>query len=577
MTSHAISDAAWGEVTPEPLVWSSGPWSLELRADEIADVRFDGTVVLRSVRAVVRDRDWGTAPAAVTGVDASASELVVRLKHVGLGADFDGELRVAAASRSSFTTLDVAFSTTANADFWRNRIGLVVLHPPAVAGTPLVVEHSDGTADETRFPLSVSPHQPAFDIAALHWMGDGVESSLVFRGDVFEMEDQRNWTDASFKTYSTPLALPFPVLVPSGTVVEQSISLRGARVAAAPVSPVAEPVTLVETGLTVPEFAVGASTAPGSVPDGLALPATLLVEVDASASNASAVLDRARAEADGRPLDVRVIAASSDELDRVLDLLAGVPVRRLGVYTPGIHMSEPSLWNALVAGARTRGLAADLVGGTRAHFAELNRRHGALPDLPALTVSITPQMHATETAQLVESIAMQAVVARDALRIADGLPVHVGPVTLRARFNAVATTPAAPDTRTDIEAGYGAEFVPFATDDRQSSSALVAWTVASAAALCAEGVASIAYFESWGHRGVHGFPVATAIGWLDGLSGAALLAASAPLPSGVWMLAGRTADGTVALVANLNPAAVVVTVDGVTVEIAPLSARRLAL
>jgi len=24
------------------------------------------------------------------------------------------------------------------------------------------------------------------------------------------MEDQRNWTDASFKTYSTPLALGFP-------------------------------------------------------------------------------------------------------------------------------------------------------------------------------------------------------------------------------------------------------------------------------------------------------------------------------------------------------------------------------
>jgi hypothetical protein len=170
-----------------------------------------------------------------------------------------------------------------------------------------------------------------------------------------------------------------------------------------------------------------------------------------------------------------------------------------------------------------------------------------------------------------------AVVARDAVRIAAGLPVHVGPVTLRARFNAVATTSAAADTRTDIDAGYGAEFVPSATDDRQSSPALAAWTVASAAALSAEGVASIAYFESWGPRGVHGFPVATAIGWLAELSGAALLAASAPLPSGVWMLAGRTADGTLALVANLNPTAVDVTIGDVTVDIAPLSARRLEL
>ena len=27
-------------------------------------------------------------------------------------------------------------------------------------------------------------------------------------GDSFEMEDHRNWTDASFKTYVRPLALP---------------------------------------------------------------------------------------------------------------------------------------------------------------------------------------------------------------------------------------------------------------------------------------------------------------------------------------------------------------------------------
>lgn len=29
-----------------------------------------------------------------------------------------------------------------------------------------------------------------------------------FEGDVFEMEDQRNWTDASYKTYCTPWGCP---------------------------------------------------------------------------------------------------------------------------------------------------------------------------------------------------------------------------------------------------------------------------------------------------------------------------------------------------------------------------------
>ena len=38
-------------------------------------------------------------------------------------------------------------------------------------------------------------------------------------GETFETEDQRNWSDASFKTYGTPLHLPFPVEVEEGTRV----------------------------------------------------------------------------------------------------------------------------------------------------------------------------------------------------------------------------------------------------------------------------------------------------------------------------------------------------------------------
>ena len=41
----------------------------------------------------------------------------------------------------------------------------------------------------------------------MKWSPDEkMEAELAFEGDIFEMEDQRNWTDASFKTYCTPLA-----------------------------------------------------------------------------------------------------------------------------------------------------------------------------------------------------------------------------------------------------------------------------------------------------------------------------------------------------------------------------------
>jgi hypothetical protein len=44
-------------------------------------------------------------------------------------------------------------------------------------------------------------------------------------GDVFEMEDQRNWSDASYKTYVRPLALPWPYRIPAGETVTQRIVL----------------------------------------------------------------------------------------------------------------------------------------------------------------------------------------------------------------------------------------------------------------------------------------------------------------------------------------------------------------
>ena len=44
-------------------------------------------------------------------------------------------------------------------------------------------------------------------------------------GDTFEMEDHRNWTDANFKTYCTPLAKPYPVRVESGTTIQQTVTV----------------------------------------------------------------------------------------------------------------------------------------------------------------------------------------------------------------------------------------------------------------------------------------------------------------------------------------------------------------
>lgn len=578
-------ERAWGDHEPEPVPVALGPWAFELRGDEIADLAYDRSIVARSVRAVARDRDWDTVPTAVESFvlrpDGDGADLELSMR--GLDADLHARLQV----RADHRRFAVRFVATSGTEFASNRLGLVVLHPPALAGADLEVGTPDGEVRGTAFPMAISPHQPAMDIATLEWTHDGVATRVAFDGDVFEMEDQRNWTDASYKTYSTPLSRPFPVTLAAGAVVEQSVAFEAARVgprepreqdAAADAARVVE---LVATGRLAPAVTLGASTVPDTawsphpLPDGVA---GLLVELDTRTASWRAALDRARREAGDLPLDVRITADDAGAVRDAVEAAAAVqPVVRLGVFSGRGHVTEPPLFDAL-ADAASRVLPdAQLVGGARSHFTELNRRRDDLPEaLQGIAFALTPQMHATERAQLVESIPIQAAVARDAARIAAGRPLHVGPVTLRSRFNAVATSGPRADVGPTLVAGYGAEHVPGATDARQASIGLAAWTVASYAAICAGAaaadageVATVDYFEASGPRGIRDangpFPVASAIAAIAELSGGRLLLPGTALPDAVQLVGAVRPDGSWrVLVGNLSerPVTLVVRHDG---------------
>ena len=549
MTSAAaewsLAEAAWSSPEPQPVDCSFGTWSWQLRGDEVADICFDGSLVLRMVRVVARDRDWNTVPTVVTGSRTEHSALELDLAMVGFGADIVATLRLEASESLRVTVTGVSRSA-----FERNRLGLVVLHPPTAAGAPLVVVAPDGSRRETAFPTRVSPHQPAVDIAALEWTAGSIASALRFEGEVFEMEDQRNWTDASFKTYSTPLALPFPVKLAAGSTFSQAIELSCTRVA--PTLPADQSVFRLTPAGHVPDVVVGASTAPDPAPSVTVPAAAILVEVETEQSVWPDAL--ARAARSGLPLDVRIVTDGPERIDAVLDQLAALPVVRVAVFSASTHVTEPELWARLSASAEGHGLTAELVAGTRAHFTELNRSQERLAPAAAVTFSITPQMHALERAQLVESVAMQAVVARDALEISGGRPLHIGPITLRSRFNAVSTTPRE-DGPPTLAGGYGAALDPVATDPRQQSTALAAWTVASFASLAGTGVASICYFEEWGPRGLADttgspYPVLDAISGLNALRGQLLLSPDRADPT-LFVLGAVSSDTLTVLAANL--------------------------
>ncbi|MBD8465029.1 hypothetical protein IFU30_02005 [Plantibacter sp. CFBP 8798] len=602
----------------DALAVGRGPWSASLRGSELDDIAFDGELVLRSIRFVVRDQDWKTLPVIVDAVDHTTSGLHLR----GRAGD-DGEVVAWSLSVDlGASTLRVAVRAEVTAAFRRARIGLIVLQSPTLAGTELIVGHPEGSTTTTRLPDHVAPHQPAIRIESLAWTGDRIATTARFSGDVFEMEDQRNWTDASFKTYSTPLSLPFPVALAVGDVVEQSVEVSCARVDAAepadaplatPLAvtvvpetefaaqredPVPEPVDgRIGTPLdsVVPAISTSVSSDPDGGRAGAVVPDTItgiLVEIDPTNQDWPAILDRAVRQAGTRPLDLRLVLGTGEEAEPVLRRLrdAAVPVMRVGAFHRRTHLSEVTLLTALGDVLRTLWAEGpphpELVGGTRAHFTELNRNHARLERWTGpVAFSITPFMHDRGGHQLVESLGMQAVVVADAVRIADGRPLHLGPVTLGARYNAVATTRAsAGDSRDpELRAGFGAEHVPGATDDRQSAEALGAWVVGSVAALAVSGVESLSYFEATGPRGLVAADgtltvAGRALGWIAELSGRQRVAveiggvslgagssvAGPPVSSaGVTAIAAVDAAGeTVVILGNLGETSVRVVLTG---------------
>lgn len=468
--------------------------------------------VLRGVYVAVRDRNWGTVAPVI-------SDLVVEEDDVGFRITFSAECRQGPIDfvwRGSLTgdnggALHYTMDGLARSTFLRNRIGFCALHPIAeCAGRSCTVEKVDGSVEEGQFPRFISPHQPLQSIRAIsHDVTPGVRATVRFEGDVFEMEDQRNWSDASFKTYGTPLALPYPAEIAAGTTVRQAVTLRleGIAVSTREPSLPAEPVVEIRRGgvLHLPRLGLGIASHDRSLTvrelDRLRKLRLdhLRVDVTPSAPGGLEPLCRAAREAAALNCSLQVGLHFSDsaaeELRRVVELVEHIhpPVSAWLVFPinqPATTISGIELARNLLKPATPQALVG---GGTNANFAELNR--GRLPPGVAEVVcySVNPQVHAFDDASMVETLEAQPQMVASARQFAGGAPIAVGPITLRPRFNAVATGPETLPPPGEL---------PPQVDPRQCSLLAAGWTLGSIAGLAAGGASSATYYETTGWRGI---------------------------------------------------------------------------
>ena len=101
------------------------------------------------------------------------------------------------------------------------------MHPMSVQGARVDIEHSDGRLSRSTFPTCIPPWPPFMLIRAIrHEWTLGHWARCELAGDTFEMEDQRNNSDASFKTYSRSNMMPRPYRLQAGVPIRHSADLR---------------------------------------------------------------------------------------------------------------------------------------------------------------------------------------------------------------------------------------------------------------------------------------------------------------------------------------------------------------
>jgi hypothetical protein len=495
----------------------AGPLALTFdpHAAWLRHVRLGEREVLRAVYVAVRDPFWRTVPTQITN-------LSVREEADGFTLTFDAECcrgPIDFAWRGEVTgdaagTITYRMDGQARSTFLRARIGFCVLHPVAeCAGRPCTVEHPDGTTERGTFPAEIAPHQPFHDVRAMtHEVAEGVSAEVRFEGDVFETEDQRNWTDASFKTYCTPLKMPWPVEVPRGRRISQAVTLRlrepvAPALAAVPSEPRPQVSPSGSTLLRLPRIGFGLAT----LWDNLTAhevellralrPGHVRIDLRPRVMDDAGILRRAAARANALGAALEVALLLSDDPEPGLRALAEAteqvrPPVGAWLVCRGIRNTGTEEGLRLARRYLAPSTPQARFGlGTNGYFTELNRQRPAAGAADFVFFSLNPQVHAFDDLSVMEALDGQQWVGENARRLAGGRPVAVTPITLRPRFNPHAAAAGIDPLNEPGE-------LPSAVDVRQMSLFAAAWTLASVRRLALAGVASLTYFETTGWRGV---------------------------------------------------------------------------
>ena len=578
------------DVDPPSRVLKAGPLSAELENGQLRYIRIGDVEVLRAIAFLVRDENWGTFTPKLENLAVDEHTHGFTVSYRATCEDRKRKLvydaRITGRNDGSLAFEAIAEPLT---DVETNRTGFIVLHPlKGVAGHAVKVLHVDGREENARFPEVIDPQCPFQDIRALsHEVTPGTWATCTMEGDAFEMEDQRNWSDASFKTYVRPLARPWPYTLPKGEKVAQAVRLSVAgRLPAAVADGAGRPIavtlggesgTLPAIGMAVPAEEAAPALEHQALLEHLA-PKWLLCQLDLRQGHGQKelALYRRLGEATGADIALEVVTTGGLDPGAELTALAAsvtgaglkpaaiavFPAQDMKSVLPGSPWPNMPSFEDIYGAARKAFPGVKLGGGMATYFTELNRKRPPAALLDYVTHATCPNVHAADDRSVMETMEALPYEILSTRAFMGDTPYRVGPSQLACRENPYGKTTAPnPDNRRVCLSRI---------DPRQRGIFNAAWTLAYVAAFARGGIEAIAlgaptgpfghiyrrtdfaqpYFDEAGAGTV--YPAFHVFAGLARLSGRPLLAAELSRSGIVDALAVRDSGTTVLWVANLT-------------------------
>ena len=415
---------------------------------DIRKIKANGQEVIQRIYFAVRDEEWLNIPYILKNFTSTTTNSTT---EIGYQLMFQKEF-VNFEVNLSITLFDDLLTVEAHgrstSDFMKNRIGLCLHLPVSLKGKTCKIFHSDSNVSSSVFPELVSPFQPFKNISGVEYLSDTSLIHIDFQGDDFEMEDQRNWTDASYKIYSTPLDLPFPVQVKKGDTFYQKITISLTNnTTNNRKNQYKQPA--IEYLLPVPQIGLQLSN------DFLAGKRDYLAAMSLPFSHYRVDFHlydnrwKKQIEEDvfflqkmNLPVYAVLYFGAYCEKE-IADFMAYVESHSRGLIIHSIVLLSSTEF--VVSNEELKYLSAVLRskfpntligGGTDANFAQLNRHRPNTESLDLLCYSIHPQEHASDELSLIENIQGQLDTVKTALSFGDGKKIHIAALSFYRRFNA---------------------------------------------------------------------------------------------------------------------------------------------